>query len=351
MDLVVQSPDELLSAVPHVLGFRPEESIVLVPFRPGLPIVRLDLPTTARDRDKAWDAVSGPYGRHARPGAVLAVLCFTEDRRSAGLASQHMSNRLDGIGINTHIRLWTDGRQWCEFNTGHSGLRNQTTAERIATTTVLAGAPQPAASRASMAASMVGDRDPITQLLPAARTAAAASTPTAEREWALDRVEQFHADGGGRLSNVDGARLLVALETIGTRDALWEDMNRENRTSHMSLWHDLTRRAPDELRAAPASMLGFASWLHGDGARAWCALDQVPDDRPYSMAALVASALQNGIHPQEWDRYQTQERELAGDLADTAGGLDESFVPRPATQHRDLPYPQRPTTDRPAPGR
>ena len=40
MDLVVQSPDELLAAVPHVLGFKPEESIVLVPFRPGLPITR-----------------------------------------------------------------------------------------------------------------------------------------------------------------------------------------------------------------------------------------------------------------------------------------------------------------------
>ena len=26
MDLVVQSPDELLAAVPHVLGFKPEES-------------------------------------------------------------------------------------------------------------------------------------------------------------------------------------------------------------------------------------------------------------------------------------------------------------------------------------
>ena len=121
---------------------RPEESIVLVPFRQGLPIVRLDLPTTARDQDKAWDAVSGPYGRHARPGAVLAVLCFTEDRRSAEHASQHMSNRLDGLGINTHLRLWTDGKRWREFNTGHGGLRNQTTAERIATTTVLAGAPQ-----------------------------------------------------------------------------------------------------------------------------------------------------------------------------------------------------------------
>ena len=137
--------------------------------------------------------------------------------------------------------------------------------------------------------------------------------------------------------------MLVALETISTRDALWEDMSRENSTSHMAIWTDLTRRGPDEVRAAPASMLGFASWLHGDGAKAWCALDQVPADRPYSMAAIVASALQNGIHPREWERYQTQMRDLASEL-------DESFVPKPPEHQRDVPRTQ-PTTDRPAPGR
>lgn len=342
MDLIVQSPDELLAAVPHVLGFKPEESIVLVPFRPGLPITRVDLPRTAAEREEVWDALSGPYGRHARPGARLAIICITEDGRSAELASQHLSNRLETVGITTHIRLWSDGERWREFNTGQTGLQTQSTAERIAAATVLTGAAQPAASRNSLAASMVGDREPIAQLIPEARAASAASSPAVERDWALDRLEQFHADGN-RLSDVDGARMLLALETISTRDALWEDMSRENHTSHMALWNDLTRRAPDEVRAAPAAMLGFASWLHGDGAKAWCALDQVPAERPYSMAAIVASTLQNGIHPREWDRYQTQMRDLAAEL-------DESFVPKPPAHLRDLP-PMQPAPDRPAPGR
>ncbi|MFC7362226.1 DUF4192 domain-containing protein [Nocardioides astragali] len=344
MNLVVQSPDELLAAVPHVLGFKPEESIVLAPFRPGLPVTRVDLPRTAADREEVWDALSGPYGRHAWPGARLAIVCITEDRRSAELASQHLSNRLQDVGITTHIRLWSDGERWREFNTGQTGLQTPSTAERIAAATVLTGAAQPAANRESLAASMVGDREPIDQLLPAARAAAAASTPAAERAWGLDRLEQFHANGH-RLSDVDGARMLVALETINTRDALWDDMSRENSTSHMAIWTDLTRRGPDEVRAAPASMLGFASWLHGDGARAWCALDQVPVDQPYSMAAIVASALQNGLHPREWERQQAQMREVASEL-------DESFVPKPPGHHtqRDVARTQ-PTTDRPAPGR
>jgi len=154
----------------------------------------------------------------------------------------------------------------------------------------------------------------------------------AERAWLLLRMGE-----------ADGARMLVALETIATRDELWENMTKLNHASHMAIWNDLTRRAPDEIRAAPASMLGFASWLHGDGAKAWCALDQVPSDRPYSMAAIVASAVQNGIHPREWDRYQSEMRDLAGEL-------DESFEPKPPEQRRNLPR-TRPMTDRPAPDR
>ena len=61
------------------------------------------------------------------------------------------------------------------------------------------------------------------------------------------------------------------------------------------------------------------------------------------LTELVASALQNGIHPREWDRYQTQMRDLAGEL-------DESYVPKPPGQQRDIPG-TPPVTDRPAPGR
>jgi hypothetical protein len=344
MSLVVQSPDELLAAMPHVLGFRPEESTVLVPFTPGLPITRVDLPTTARDREEVWDALSGPYGQHARPGSGVGIVCITQDRRNAELASQHLSHRLETVGVTTHLRLWADGERWREFNTGATGLQTQEAAERIAAKTVLTGSVQPAASRESLAASLVGDREPIAQVLETARTEGAASTPGAERDWALDRLGQFHADGN-RLSDVDGARMLVALETISTRDALWEDVSTQNTASHIALWGNLTRRAPDEVCAAPASMLGFASWLRGDGAKAWCALDQVPVERPYSMAAIVATALQNGLHPSEWERHQAQMREVASEL-------DGSFVPKPARHHapRDVPWTQ-PTTERAAPGR
>ena len=83
-------------------------------------------------------------------------MCITLDRRIAELASQHLSNRLETVGITTHLRLWADGERWREFTTGATGLQTQETAERIAATTVFTGTVQPAASRASLAASLVG---------------------------------------------------------------------------------------------------------------------------------------------------------------------------------------------------
>ncbi len=170
------------------------------------------------------------------------------------------------------------------------------------------GAAEPAVSRAALAASLVGDRTGVARALDDVRARVTSSPPRVERVWAQARLQQFHADGN-RLTDRDGARMLVSLETIDTRDALWADMTRENVASHVALWTDLTRRAPDEVRTAPATMLAFGSWLRGDGARAWCALDQIPLGPPYSMAAIVASMLEHGLHPREWERLDEQMRQ------------------------------------------
>jgi len=212
----------------------------------------------------------------------------------------------------------------------------------MAATSVYGGRVRPAASRETMAASMVGDREPVAALLEddwAART-----TFAAEREWAGTRVEDFLADGA-RLSDADAARLLVAVQTTSTRDALWGQMTRESSRDHQALWIDLTRRAPDQVRAPAASLAAFSSWLAGDGAKAWCALDQVPVAQPYSMAAIVAGVLEAALPPGEWDDHRTV-------LAGLTSELDESFVPRPmAASNRHPPPPGGPSVGRCAPPR
>jgi len=332
--VVVRTPDELLAAVPHMLGFKPQESIVVVPVSRGLPMARVDLPRTGEHRDEVLRNLRGPFGRNAGPGAMVAVVCITEDRRSAELATQHLAAGLEAVGVATQARLWATDQRWVELNTEIAGNRTPDTASRIAAAAVIAGKSRPAATRESLAESLVGDREPIADALPAAREASHTSSPITESDWALGSLQRFHTDGN-RLSDTEAARLLVAIESTGPRDALWEDMSRENVTSHTALWTDLTRRAPDEVRTPAASLLAFSSWLGGEGAKAWLALDQIPDGPPYSMAALIATVLQEGAHPDMWEQLRA------------TGPQTEAFDPPSPTHRHERDLPQGPE----APGR
>lgn len=335
MKLSVRTPDELIAAIPHLLGFRPEESIVFVPMHSDLPVARVDLPVTATDRQAVWMSIRDAFSRYAKPGTSVGIVCLTSDRQVAAQVVKDFAARLDTIGIDTGLRVWADDRRWCDFASGLTGVQTEVARERVAAMTVLAGRAQPASSRESLATSLVGDREPIAKLLPEAQESARAGTPRAEARWALGRLQQFHVDGA-RLTDGDSARLLVAIDSIPIRDGLWNDMNRDTVASHVALWTDMTRRAPDEVRAAPASMLGFASWLSGDGAMAWCALDQVPRDTPYALAELVAAAVQCGMHPREWDAIKPGAPERG-----MAHGSDFPAV-RSSTQPSTQPSPVRP---------
>ena len=53
--------------------------------------------------------------------------------------------------------------------------------------------------------------------------------------------------------------------------------------------------------APPASLLAFAAWLSGDGALAWCAIDLARQADPdYSLANLLAEALEGAVPPSAW---------------------------------------------------
>ncbi|QSR32303.1 hypothetical protein CFI00_17775 [Nocardioides sp. S5] len=300
MRFSVHSPDELTAALPHLLGFKPEESVVFVPMTADLPIARIDLPTTPRDRDAAWEAIRSPLGRYAQPGASVGIVCVTANREEADRVVQDFAARLDTIGIDTALMLWANDSEWHDYHLGESGHQTEAARGYVAAEMAPTGRPRPAASRASLASSLVGDREPVAELLSEAREAAETTTLRAEAKWAVGRLRQFHADSQP-LSDLDAARLLVAVETIPIRDRLWDDMNTDNADSHVALWTNLTRRAPDQVRSAPASLLGLASWLSGDGAKALCAVEQVPRNSRYPLAGLVVAVVESAMHPREWE--------------------------------------------------
>jgi len=115
------------------------------------------------------------------------------------------------------------------------------------------------------------------------------------------RVSRF-LDDGGRLDAHDVARLVASMAlSLEIRDVAWAEMTRDNAARHVDLWRDVVRRAPVELRAAAASLLGFAAWLSGDGALAWCAVDRAQQAEPgYSLAGLLTQMLAGAMPPSAW---------------------------------------------------
>ncbi len=302
MAVNIKGVDELAAVVPHLLGFQPNESLVVVPLRPGPPVARVDLPDTARDRDLVTEQLLTAYRRHAQPDSQLAVMCFSEDLRAAELASKHLADGLTAHGIEVPARIWVTDDAWTDLNTGRGGPRTRDAESVMTAQLVVAGRQVPAAGRHELAARLVGDRGPVAAELVGVRDRAAVIGGAVERAWVTHRIDRFDVDGAA-LSDRDAARLLVAVEDLPTRDDALMRMSTDNADSSRALWTDLTRRAPEEVRTPAATLLAFSSWLGGDGANAWVALGQIPAGSGYPLAELVSQALEQVVHPSAWDSF------------------------------------------------
>jgi hypothetical protein len=77
-------------------------------------------------------------------------------------------------------------------------------------------------------------------------------------------------------------------------------LSREHSRAQAALWTEAFRSCqPGEFAQDVAVVLAFASWINGDGARAWVALDQ---GNPLSgWHRLVRDALEQAVDPAKWE--------------------------------------------------
>lgn len=304
MELRVSTPDELIAAVPHLMGFRVETSMVVVPVGEGLPFARVDLPSNAAERTEMVDSLMGAYGRAG--GGDVMLIGFSDDPSKVDPASRQLRESLAVAGVQVRGRLWAGEQRWTDLDTGHGGPRTAEAASRVDTEMVLGGRRMPASSREAVARSFTGDPEPVTRYLPGVAGDMENSTPARERQWAIGRAEAFLEDGRA-LTDPQAARMLACLQSVTVRDQMAVRISCESAPTWGPLWDDLTRRSPDELVAPAATLSALASWCQGDGARAWSALDRIPADQrqSYPLATIVAAALEGGMHPREWDRARS----------------------------------------------
>ena len=81
-----------------------------------------------------------------------------------------------------------------------------------------------------------------------------------------------------------------------------------------ALWTECTRRAPQPLDAAPATLVAVSAWLRGDGAMANVALERALDSDPRNrLARLLAPALEACLHPTELRRLIVESADSGAD--------------------------------------
>lgn len=299
--LTARSPEDLLAVARVVLGFEPEESVVMLTFGGPAPFhARVDLPPRGAGPDDLAllaDTLLRPALLHRVEATVLLV--FGDDDRAARRAVRAITRALEGAGIGCLEAVRAHAGRWHPLRSrlrgaGAAGVPYDVTAHPFVVDAVLRGRVIHG-SRAALAATLDTDEQ-ARAAVDRCRPATAASP-----EWAAATARR-HALAGTAPTPPEAARLLESVTGQPVRDAVWGDVERSEARHHVELWSGLVRCAPDDLVADAAAVLAFTAWLAGDGALAWCGVDRARAARPdHSLAALVASALEGAVPPSTWD--------------------------------------------------
>ena len=317
---VARTPTDLIAVVPAVLGFHPQDSVVLLTFGPpgGAFHARVDLPIASSEQEAVAevlvDAVRANRVRRA------AVLMYTDDVEVARAQSFVLVGRLLDQDVDVIEVLRVDDGRWFpvpddgSHGTPYELETHPFTAQRVYEGQVVHR------DREELADSLVGtnEEDAVEVALAATRYADLAVSSREAREsscgflrtearWLQQRVRAWVGERR-ELDPGDAGRLLVLASLIPTRDVAWAEITRETSGPHVALWRELVRRSPRHLLPGASSLLAFAAWQHGDGALAWCAIDRCLEvDPDYSMAHCVAEVLTRAVPPTVWEQIPEEE--------------------------------------------
>lgn len=296
--LTARTPEDLLAVVRVVLGFDPADSIVMLTLGARHSChARVDLPDLPGDLSEVVEVLLRPALGHGAASVVFVL--YTGNDALAQRAVRVLRRRFEGAGIACLEALRVDAGRWhpllgARCDRARTGVAYDVSAHPFVAAAVLDGRVLHG-SRADLAATLT------TRTAEVAAVEAALPQPAATGSWVGQLVTRHAADGSVP-SVPTCARLLVAVADPLVRDAAWAGINRATARRHVELWSALVRCCPHDLLPHAAGVLGFAAWLAGDGALAWCAVDRARAvDPDHSLARLVADLLEAAVPPDSWE--------------------------------------------------
>ncbi|HEY4454991.1 MAG TPA: DUF4192 domain-containing protein, partial [Pseudonocardiaceae bacterium] len=316
---ITESAD-LLAAVPHLLGFHPVDSLVVIglhgqePMNIGLTL-RVDLPPP-QHYDLLAEQLALPLAERETDSAVLIIIGAVPDAPTSDPPCRalmvHLEAAFADVGIAVVHRLWAPrvakGIRWCCYDdTDCGGRLPDPTATPLAAAAVVAGTVT-MPSREAVVATLAPDSPTTLARRGKLLEAVSGGTEPGDDSVALglDRLTTVRAaidsaiDEPPILTDEDVLVLMDALADHRVRDACLIQEDEEHRLGAERLWTALVRATPSPERAEPASLLAFYTYLRGDGVLTGIALEQAEKADPgHRLTVLLRESLQSGLPPQQ----------------------------------------------------
>jgi hypothetical protein len=318
----ISDPGEVAAALPHLLGFRPRESIVVIGLggprgsRAGM-TVRADLPPP----EAAHALARALVRRLLTDDPAAALLAVVSESEDVGEPADDLPHRdlvhavvlaLDAGGLPVHDALLVRSGRWWSYDCPRpccapgAGTPLPHGVSELAAASVAAGQVV-AEDRADLVARI--EPHPSAAMPEAIERAGVACADAlaargrdrlAAESWQALRaaVARLRSRSAPRLGDDEVARLLWGLDDRTVRDRALGLALGADAAAAEQLWTECTRRARSPLVAAPATLLAVSAWLRGDGAMAGVAVDRALDcDPTYRFAQLLEDGLTACLPP------------------------------------------------------
>ncbi|MFF2200116.1 DUF4192 domain-containing protein [Streptomyces sp. NPDC058145] len=361
--VTLRTPAELADALPYLLGYRPEDSMVLVALhdregrgrfggraRLGIPASREDWPEAARQL--ARGLVAGSERRGTRPEQMVAYVCQEPDPGETGRdvmkrlepLAQLLRTECGSLDVPVIEALCvSDGRFWSYCCPVKGCCPDDGTPMGLPGTSVLAAAATyagiqvrgtlrelrarllPWETGAAMEQEVALDAagmSLVPRILDDAERVGVAEETLELADRAIRRFagaapvsgsHQADLRDDGLLAHDEAATLILGLQDRTTRDRAAAWMEGEDAGPALRLWRALARRCVGpygEHAAAPLTLTGWVAWSSGDELEAREALAMaLGADPDYLFARLLHQACNEGLDPESIRRCLRAERE------------------------------------------
>ncbi|WP_433858587.1 DUF4192 domain-containing protein [Streptomyces kronopolitis] len=377
--VTLRSPAELADALPYLMGFYPDDSVILVALhgdrgrfggrvRLGIPSDTAQWPDVA---DQLADClVNAGKDRDARPEAILVYLCQEPARGESGKdvkdrlrpLAQRLRTACGALDVPVLEALClSNGRFWSYCCPDFRCCPADGTPMVMPGTSVMAAAAAYAGMQVRGSLKEMEARlTPRTGRRAAEQektldTAAGALVPRMlERDGAaavrkrtlalaaamIHRFRQDTPSGSNRardacddalITDAEAADLILGLQDRVTRDRAAEWMDGSVAAPALRLWRALARRCAGgyaEHAVAPLTLAGWVCWSTEDGPSARVALGSALSlDPEYTFAQLLYRAINEGLDPEPLRRCLREQNQEVGNAADGAPAPDAASAP------------------------